>query len=279
VSTIEELGNVELYRSYFSLFQRVHRKTAYECDKDYLNDPRVHNDERYFDKDILKGKEDVCAVMLNVAYCLGYNIDELSEKEKQDLILYLLLSDEIRKREFDLSDEHLGYVMSRLPTYIREIYATDYPGDYLIDTDSTGKLDYSEYTRFDLLSNDIVLLDYPVRKACRVLNDKGYYTYWSSANVEDAEIRTGDVVAGKNVAYILIDGSNLTDELKKELLLDGSCKFWGIALNHSDNGKYYGIWTEITSRDMKCDELSELLVSKALALPEIKREIESKKSF
>ena len=42
---------------------------------------------------------------------------------------------------------------------------------------------------------------------------------------------------------------------------------WGIATAYSDFSKYYGIWSPITSLDMRCEEISGILEKKALDLP------------
>ena len=135
------------------------------------------------------------------------------------------------------------------PTYIREVQDTDYLGDMELDEEA-------------------YVLDYPVRKAVLLLNKKGYETFWSSANIKDATERKGHVIRGKNVAYILIKPYNLSDDLKKSLLLDAR-RFWGIAHNYCEHGRYYGIWAEITSPDMLCDDVSKILLQNAELLPDI----------
>lgn len=100
-----------------------------------------------------------------------------------------------------------------------------------------------------------------------ILNKKGYITYWSSANKKDYLDRKGQIIENKSVAYILIDSKNLPDELKEKLLLNGDYNFWGVALEYQDNGKYYGIWSEITSLDTLCKDISNDLAFKALSLP------------
>ena len=141
--------------------------------------------------------------------------------------------------------------MKNHPTYIREISATNFFGD--------NDICYVDH--------EVIGFDYPVRSSCKILSDKGYHTYWSSANYEDAKRRYGEVMKDQAVAYILIDSKNLTESLKTELLLDGSCDFWGIATSYSDFSKYYGIWSPITSLDMRCEEISGILEKKALDLP------------
>lgn len=198
-------------------------------------------------------------------------ISAINEAMKRGLTIEGLKGKEISKDEFYQSILfHCIYTSSYrkwydfmyfTPTYIREIYATNYICDMDInDSNST--------------------FDYPVQEACKILYEKGYLPYWSSANIKDATDRTGHVIKGKNVAYILIDSSNLTPELKEALSLDGNCEFWGGALSHSDNGKYYGIWAEITSVDMPCDTLKSELETKAKNLPRLKNDdLENKKKI
>lgn len=140
--------------------------------------------------------------------------------------------------------------MKSHPTYIREIQSTNYMGNMHVFANT--------YLSF---------LDFPVRTACKILYEKGYTTYWSSANRDDYYKRKGDVMTDKSVAYILIDPKCLNDDLKKELLLDCGDNFWGIAEYYNENGHYYGIWEEIISSDMLCCKLSTNLKYKALNLP------------
>lgn len=56
--------------------------------------------------------------------------------------------------------------MLKSPTYIREINATNFLGNQDIA----------------FAENEVIGFDYPVRKACKILNKRGYKTYWSSAN-------------------------------------------------------------------------------------------------
>lgn len=146
--------------------------------------------------------------------------------------------------------------MRNTPTYIREIQATNFLGNYDIS----------------YATDEVMGFDYPVREACKILNDRGYRTYWSSANIEDYLNRKGEVIKDKSVAYILINYQSLDDNLKKKLLLDGECNFWGIAKSQSDNGKYYGIWSEITSKNMLCSDISNNLTAQALELPLIEKQ-------
>ncbi len=143
--------------------------------------------------------------------------------------------------------------MHNNPTFIREISPTNFLG---------GKdISYCD--------DEIMGFDPPVREACNILNEKGYKTYWSSANIQDALERLGHAVKDIHAAYILIDAESLTDDLKEILKLDGKCDFWGFAYSQSDNGSYYGIWAEITSPDMECSKISEALSQKALELPSL----------
>lgn len=146
------------------------------------------------------------------------------------------------------------------PTFIRESSGTNFMGDKNIS-----------------YANDVICwFDYPVREASILLNKKGYTTYWSSANGDDYVRRSGLVIENKKVGYILIDPTNLSDELKQQLLLTGNCDFYGIALNHEEEGCYYGIWSEITSLDMPCIELSNNLVNKVKNLPDLLENIKTR---
>jgi len=138
--------------------------------------------------------------------------------------------------------------MDKSPIYVREIHDTDFYGDDKIE----------RVNSFDL----------PVIEACKILADKGYITYWSSANKEDVDGRKGNIVENKSVAYILIDSENLSEKLKEQLFLNGKNKFWGLAIAHNDNGKYYGIWSEV-SLDTSCIDLSKELSKKAFELPDL----------
>ena len=268
MNEISLLGNSEL----FDCFQAVQIRVLHTfhidglTEEDYQNDPRQDFDDSYLPGFSFSDKEELYLKMLDEARKTDfgiYGLNNLSKSNKHDVALYMLLRQEIIKRGFDINDKNLFFKMRYTQTYIREIVATNYPGDNKIILSGTFM--------------DMISFDYPVRQACRILTEKGYVTYWSSANIDDFKRRNGHAVKDKNVAYILIDPDNLTDELKKELLLDGDCNFWGIALRHSDNGKYYGIWAEITSIDMLCDDLSKALAEKALALPNLNKEKESSK--
>lgn len=143
--------------------------------------------------------------------------------------------------------------MKNTPTFIREINPTNFFGG--------EDISYCD--------DEIMGFDPPVREACNILNEKGYKTYWSSANIQDILKRLGHAVKDIHAAYILIGAESLTDELKEILKLDGKCNFWGFAYNQSDNGAYYGIWAEITSLDMECSKISDILSQKALKLPSL----------
>lgn len=146
--------------------------------------------------------------------------------------------------------------MRNNPTYIREIQSTNFLGNYDIS----------------YATDEVMGFDYPVREACKILNERGYRTYWSSANIEDYLNRKWQVVKDKSVAYILVNYQSLNDDLKKKLLLDGKCDFWGIAKSQSDNGRYYGIWSEITSKNMLCSDISNNLSAQALEMPLIEKQ-------
>lgn len=143
--------------------------------------------------------------------------------------------------------------MKNTPTFIREISPTNFFGG--------EEISYCD--------DEIMGFDPPVRKSCNILNEKGYKTYWSSANIQDALKRCGHAVKDIHAAYILIDAACLTDDLKEVLKLDGKCDFWGFAYHQSDKGAYYGIWAEITSPNMECSKISEALSQKALELPSL----------
>lgn len=214
--------------------------------------------------------------------CLPINSFEFNEKELNHTAeerikkVYELFIDEAIKRGLVVKDNtkrsDMIYTnefnewmikMKNSPTYIREIYSTNFLGN--------RDIYYAD--------DEIIGFDYPVRKACKILNEKGYNTYWSSANRDDYERRESQVIDNKSVAYILIDFKNLNEELKEKLRLDGECDFWGLAEEYSDNGTYYGIWSEITSLDMKCEDLSNQLVQKALSLPNLTNQYDNKKRY
>ena len=284
MSEIEEIGNRELAVSTLSLRLHIYHAMGLISDKDFRDDPRKLVDFSYLSKLLLSEQIDLdsemykaCKIIFDMPIELScLIINELSDVDKQNLALYTLVTQEINRRGFKVKGDWYPKMYHK-PTYIREMDATNYLGGEIISPEiCTGMTD-------DELNDYLFMMDYPVRKACKILNEKGYITYWSSANSIDFEDKNGaykhddiyvyrgegSIVKGKRVAYILIDPNNLTDELKQELFLDGRCEFWGIALDRDDNGKYYGVWAEITSLDMRCDDLSEALVKKALALPNL----------
>lgn len=195
-------------------------KTFANCDKRYGLGANIlglkEEIDRLFADWLIKG-----LIGKNISLILYIEKLRKSEYFKK---LYSIFLNEAVKRGYDLSWEILTgseeaskkmdwyLFMDRNPTYIREIYSTNYLG---------GQELFGEFS--------YLLLDSPVREACKVLNEKGYKTYWSSANSNDIESRNCHAVKDKNVAYILIDPTNLTEELKAELLMDGDCSFWGIA--------------------------------------------------
>ena len=155
-----------------------------------------------------------------------YNLNDLynfffREAQKRNLSVLTPSKNLIFSQEFSDWQKY----MKKHPTYVREIRSTNY----------LGSMD---------ISNDLFLsfLDFPVREACTILNEKG---------------------------YILIDPKNLNNELKEKLKLQYSEHFWGRALTYSDYGSYYGIYTEIVSENMFCSELSDQLKKKALELPNL----------
>lgn len=251
---IENLGNIELYDTFLAVQIRIWHAFKHPgyTEEDFQIDPRKYDDDKYLPKNFLKEQDDLYLTMLNNGtnfFSVIYGVETIPEDSKYDVALYMFLDYEISKRGFDINDSNSIFTMMDTPTYIRETPSIAAYGDQPI--------------------NSVYSFDYPVRKACKILARKGYISYWSSANREDAFERYGHAVKGKHVGYILIDPKNLTDDLKKELFLDGKCDFWGLALAHADNEKYYGIWAEITSPNMKCDDLSDALSEKALALPDL----------
>ena len=283
---IEKLGNLELADSCLAVELRVLHAVGDINDEDFNNDQRTTYDYDYLleCKQLLSEQNDVCLKCQKKTVDLLYGnisiyqkyriINTLSNDDKLDFALLSLLVQEITRRGFEIRDEDWYFKMVSKPTYIREIKATNSLGGLPIDLNHPESIDVD----YDI---NYITFDYPVRKACSILNKKGYVTYWSSANIEDFE-ETGiheikskrgeeSVVKNKRVAYILIDPNNLTDELKQKLFLDGICEFWGAAFERDDNGKYYGIWSEITSLDMRCDDLRDALAEKALSLPELEK--------
>jgi hypothetical protein len=285
---IENWGNKELANFFFALQLRIRHylKADGLSDDEFNKDPRNNIEKQYLSRarDSFEGNRNLYLEMLFKGREMFpmyniYRVFGIGEDKKYELALLGFLKQEITRRGFDTKDYDWYFNMTNNPTYIREITATNIPGEQYIDLSHPNSL-----------HDSLIMFDCPVRKACKILNEKGYVTYWSSANSADFEdaleyknpeinvIRgEGSVIKDKRVAYILIDPCNLSDELKQQLFLNGRCNFWGIALNHADNGKYYGIWAEITSLDMKCDDLSKILTEKALALPELEIEKVSKK--
>ena len=205
--------------------------------------------------------------MLNLAIRMGLPtmssivpISRLKKEEKDHIVVHMALLEEARKRQLNLYDKKVRYKAYDHPETIGQVektYNFQNQGDYIWAINQ---------------------FDYPVRKACTVLFSKGYVPYWSSANKEDTtKKRCGEVINGKNVAYILIDPQNLTDDQKEELLLNGNLSFRKLISEHGDNDKYYGIWEEITSPNMSCDELSRCLFEKAKRLPDLCRKYTPKK--
>lgn len=202
--------------------------------------------------------------LYNMKYNRSSNIyffQQISEfLENYDInILYNIVFNEAKARGLDADNTivfndsfHKWEIYMKLhPTYIREVRATNYLGDMNIFSDTF-----------------LSFLDFPVRESCKILYEKGYKTYWSSANREDYFRRKGDIIDNKAIAYILIDPECLNDTLKGKLLLECGNVFWGIAdENYGKDGEYYGIWEEITSENMPCNTLSNRLKCKALELP------------
>lgn len=238
---LKSLGNIEILKWFLAIHFAIYSFYGDEL----KDDPRAYDYIKLL-KEITKNKMS------------GEELDALYYallKEAQERGLSVLAP----SRKLVYSDEFESWRKNMLqsPTYIREIYATNFLGEYDIS----------------YVDDEVIGFDYPVRAACKILNEKGYITYWSSANREDYLHRKDDVMQDKSVAYILIDHQNLPDDVKSLLLLDGACEFWGIALRHHDNGKYYGIWAEISSLDTLCEDISNDLASKALALPTLKNDV------
>ncbi|MDD4816277.1 MAG: hypothetical protein PHQ62_04025 [Clostridia bacterium] len=180
-----------------------------------------------------------------------------SKKEKLEIILNLFYKEAVNKglntkinnqiannRQFIEWCEN----MENNPTYISEVLANN----------RWGNCDFD------------FAYDPAVRKASNLLKQKGYHTYWSSANVKDTEReRFGVLVPNKNVAFILIDPKNLPENLKKSLFISNSDRLWGSALEHRDKNGYYGIWTELEKSPKKelCESVSKKLEEQADCLP------------
>jgi len=120
--------------------------------------------------------------------------------------------------------------------------------------------------------------DPAVRKASKLLKEKGYHTYWSSANVEDTKSdRFGVIFPNKNVAFILIDPKNLPENIKSKIYLGVNDWVWGNANEYKEDGKIYGIWAELKPypKDNLCSTVSKNLVSQANLLPNLtKKEVQ-----
>lgn len=256
---IQDLGNIEFFNCFLTLHYLKFGYTEKEIDRriyqpynisyqflaEYLN--KMTMSEIFFEllETSLEPTEDEDIKIL-------YN-KFLEESQKRDFFFDKKIP--IRNIIYTKEFENWFYKMKNTPTYIREITSTNFFGD--------ANIDYAD--------NELIGFDYPVRSACKILNEKGYLTYWSSANYEDAKRRKGHVIENKNVAYILIDSQNLDRDLKEELFLTGDCDFWGIALSHADHERYYGVWSEITSVDMKCEILSKNLLEKCNKLPVLEK--------
>lgn len=232
---LEIIGNIELLKSLLSL----HYKLFDFYENELRDDPRSYE-------------------YLEVLKSITNNFKTKFELEKYYYDLFQEaknrgLKEKNSEREIIYTKNFIDWqnCMLKSPTYIREIEATNFFGAYDIS----------------FVDDETIGFDYPVRNACKILNNKGYITYWPSANKQDYTSRKGHVIQNKAVAYILIDSRNLTDELKEKLLLNGDCDFWGVALEYQDNGKYYGIWSEISSSDTLCNDISNDLSFKALSLP------------
>lgn len=230
-------------------------------------DKRLHPElDQLYDIESLRNQEKYQQI-INLVIRMGYStknsiipISSLSTNDKDRLVIHMLLLEEARHRKLNIYDKEVRYKAYDHPKTIADV---------------PQSLDF--HNQINLLSS-INRFDYPVRKACIVLFSKGYVPYWSSANKEDAtEERKGEVITGKNVVYILIDPQNLSDEQKKKMLLNGKLGFKHLIPEHEDNGKLYGIWEEITSDNINCDDLSTALFNKAISLPDLCRQYIPKK--
>ena len=184
--------------------------------------------------------------------------------------IYYIVYEELRQRGLEGAPkrdmyEIAGYSSFRFkmrstPTYIREIRPTNFKGGDNI-----------------LIADDVAFgFDYPVIEACKLLDSMGYVPYWSSANKDDFNKRKNLIEDNISAAFILIDSECLNNELKERLLLKGSCNFWGNALEFSDDGKYYGIYTEINSINDLCDNIKKSLINEAEKLPKQDKKVKSK---
>ena len=214
------------------------------------------NMDEYFDMNAMREQEEY-QKMLKLATRMGYVNSHLSQEWKDYVVIHMLLLAELRRRKINIHDKKVYDGEEMKPPIVKSKY------EFIGEVPST--MSYGD-ANMDLVDT----FDYPVRNACEVLWNRGYKTYWSSANSKDVDSRRSQIVKYKNVAYILIDPENLSDDLKEKLCLDGNGIFWGTAREHDDNGKYYGIWVEITSSKMSCEEISDALVIKALELPDLK---------
>lgn len=241
---VKKLGNVELLKQLLSL----HYKIFNFFENEFKDDPRS-----FEYREILKV---LTKSVLNRITDIEYYLLLFEEARNRGLKEELLFG-KYPIKDLVYFDSFIEWekTMKNTPTYLRELEATNFLGGYDIS----------------YVDDEIMGFDYPVRNACKILNEKGYITYWSSANREDYINRRGQVIKDKAVAYILIDPTILTDSLKELLQLDGVCNFWGIAQNYSDCGKYYGIWSEIESLDVTCESISAALSKKALDLPALER--------
>ena len=265
---ISELRDIELYELVDrSLKNMIHMGLIND---DTVNVENVNIEEDYsflnlndyFDMDILRGEEKY-QEMLKLATRMEYINFNMPSELKDYLVIHMLLLEELRRRKIHINDKGT-YVDNKMKKSLAELYNKP-----INEIPATGY--YGGQT------NDLIhTFDYPVRKACSILFSRGYVPYWSSANSKDIYSREGKIVKYKNVAYILIRREELTDNLKEQLRLDANVVFLSAVREYSDNGVYYGIWTEITS-GMKCGEISELLAKEALKLPDLTDKKNSRK--
>lgn len=278
IADIEKFLDIEeplrMYDKSFGNLITVYNSNILLSDDDKLED-WLDDMSKYVDIEAIK-KQGKYQYYLKLAYRMGYKPykndcingkqewRKLNDLEKDQLAIHAAIIEKVYKAGY--TPEYL----SKIKTTIDHCSSPKYYVKNCYATNDLGRSPDMEGINID----DVGIYDQAVRKACEILADKGYITYWSSANEEDIRSRYGNVVKDKNVAYILIDPKNLTDELKERLFLDGKNRFWGVARAYAEKenpkdevGKYYGIWAEITSENMTCYELSDKLVEKAVALP------------
>ena len=222
---LSHLNNSELYRCYSDAEINV----SFIYDKDI---PEEFIDmfcdlSKYIDIAALRNDYKVYNEMLKKAIGAGffnyirkeispgqYHNRELSDIEKDSIVIYMMAIDEFRKRRINPDNMSIF----EKPEKISDIPSVNSLG--------------GDGTKYALGGGGIAYftIDYSVRHAVKILRKKGYITYWSSGNEADATRRTGTIIPNKNVAYILIDPTNFPDnneELVRLLSLDDAKRLWG----------------------------------------------------